>query len=101
MKKYNKEFRERLQKAVYEKAEVLASEVDQDGLNAYNMQVEVDCELFDFTVDVMISNYEIEEETNSQSYNVEVFCTFTPKHPNKFIQNAMAEDFYLETLYKD
>lgn len=100
--KYTYEFREKLSKAVLEKAEQLASEVDENGLTGEIMTVSVgDEEFFEFLVDVTVTNIQREEETNSLSYNAEVFCTRTPNHNNKNLRIFMIQEFYLETLYKD
>jgi hypothetical protein len=101
MSHYNKAFKNALHLAVHQKAEQLASEVDQDGLMNHIMQVEVEDELFDFTVDCSVSDYEFEEEANSQSFRVEVFCSATPMHEDEGLKYFMVMMFYSEILYKD
>lgn len=94
-------FMDAMQVAVYTRAEELASEVGKDGLRDYLMQVDVDGETYDFIVDVVVTNYEFEEETNSQSFNVEIFVCKTPDSEVEELEEWMEHMFYHETIYRD
>ena len=88
--------------AVYMAAEQLASETDVDGCNNYEMEVDAAGMTLGFTVDCIVSNLEEEEETNSRSYHVSVFCTGTPVINDDYdFQTWLHEKFHSEVLYKD
>lgn len=99
--KYDREYKNAFQKAVYEKAEQFAGEIGAEGLRNATMTVEFEYDFFEFGVDCIVSNYEYEEDTNCATYNVEIFCFELPRHPSKTLTNFMQKEFYKEILYKD
>lgn len=99
--KYNREYKDGLHAAILVAAENLASIVGKEGLTNRVMDVEYEYENYEFIVDCTVSNYEYEEETNSQSFNVEIFCFGLPEHKSKVLMNFLNKYVYLETIYKD
>ena len=98
----NKEQLKKLELAVYEAAEKLASETDVDGLVNYTMEVETEDITIPFMVDAIVSGLEEEEETNSRSYHVQIFCHGTAVINDDYdFQVWLYEKFHNEVLYKD
>jgi len=92
----------RLELAVYEAAEKLASETDVDGLVNYSMEVETEDIRLPFMVDAIVTDLEEEEETNSRSYHVSIFCHGTAVINDDYdFQVWLHEKFHNEVLYKD
>jgi hypothetical protein len=91
---------EELKVAILQYAEQIASEYQE---SEANIPIQIDHEdfLIDLKVDVVISNFIEERDTNSVSYNVEIFCVDYTKTGDNEIDLMLATDIYLESLYKD
>jgi hypothetical protein len=98
---YDKDFFERLATAFMQEAEGVSHDCDSDGLNNERITVRVDDEYFEFMCEVIISDYDYEEDTNSVTFMAKVFCTGIPEHKNADLVEYMKIEFLNEYIYSD
>jgi hypothetical protein len=99
--KYDDEFLEELETRVYQEAETIASNAEEENSCEQLMTVVVRSEIFEFYVDVNMFNRHYDETTNSVTYKSSVVCTGVPETNNKRLKKFMYENIYFETLYRD
>lgn len=98
---YTTEFFEKLSTALHAEAESISNNVDADGLNNEILTVEVDGEYFEFHVEVIVENYNYEEDTNSLDYKAKVFCKGIPEHEDEKLTEYMKIEFLNEYIYSE
>lgn len=98
---YNPEFLEKLSTELHKAAESISNNVDADGLNNEILTVEVEGEYFEFPVEVIVENYNYEEDTNALDYKAKVFCKGIPKHEDEKLTEYMKIEFLNEYIYTE
>jgi hypothetical protein len=99
MKKYQR-LCEKIHFYLFKAAEKLAHENDESETGAVIM-VEYNGIQYPFIVDLTISNYEYEEETNSADYNTSIYVTKVPVTKIRQLNEYFQEHILFETIYKD
>lgn len=84
---------------IVEKAKQLAYQYKESESNI-EFEVEQDEFIVPVKIDVSIENYKYEEETNSASYNVSVFCSYVGKVGYEPLDEYLEKHIYLETIFK-
>lgn len=100
MSKFTKEYLNKLATGLYQEAENLANNIDQDGETA-TLTVNVDEDYYEFKVEASMTNFKEDRDENSSSYNSKVFCTEIPVVKSKKLRDFLLEKVYCEIIYQD